>query len=144
MDYGSGGEEAVNHWYVADSVHSPPSVSDVGIDRQDAVGKKITGRFQPYFQNFCLTIVLAPAQCCYSFANFANYQCAGVQVLILNAGVPIRYSHVPAFLPAQLRYHIGIEQKHYRSSSRGYSSSLVRSIPSMGQAAKNSLKLRER
>ena len=40
MGYGSGGEEAVNHWYVADSVHSAPSVSNAGIDRQDAVGEK--------------------------------------------------------------------------------------------------------
>ena len=145
MDYGSGGEEAVNCGYVADGEHLPPSIGDGGIDRQNVVGENSEYPVQPGVQVSSLRMVSATGDQHNALANFADGKRADEQVGNNNAGEPSGDSSIATRTAARLRNYVGVKKEHYSSTSREYSGSRVKSMSSMssmGQAINISLKLR--
>lgn len=88
MDYGGGGEEAVNDGHVASGVHSAPSVSNGGIHGQDAVGENIEYPVQPSAQVSSLCLISATRDQHNALANFADGQCTNKQIGNNSTGEP--------------------------------------------------------
>ncbi len=130
----------INHWKGTSSSKPAPVLSNLPVDGQDPLAKRLLQLFEPLLKGVRAARI-PRSQTLDSLTDLADHQNTQEQIVIANLLIlcgDLRIAS-PAF--AHFGNDVGIDQVHSRSTARPVSRERVIATPSRGAAASSALRL---